>query len=107
MTDLQLSKLILEKIRHYHKGKVNAIKRADLLSYCQIFDLDLEDRHFRNIYVKLPIATCSQGLFWPMTIEEKREFKDFLWKRAISIFDRYKNFDKAHAKGKQMDLFGG
>jgi len=105
LTDLQLSKLILEKIRHYHKGKVNAIKRADLLSYCQIFDLDLEDRHFRNIYTKLPIATCSQGLFWPVTTEEKKEFKDFLYHRAISMFDRYKKFDKVHLKGEQMELF--
>jgi len=107
MTDLELSKLILKKIKRSHKGKANAIKRDALLSYCRLFDHDLEDRHFRNIYTKLPIATCSQGLFWPVTVEEKKEFKDFLYHRAISMFDRYKKFDKAHLKGEQMELFGG
>ena len=112
---MDLSEIILDKIKLYHRGKENAIKRKDLLSFCvkcgygeyPYLIASLTDRQLRNIYCQLPVATCEKGIFWPVTPEEKEEFRIYLRKKALPLFDRWKMFAKVHCNdaGKQMELF--
>ena len=105
---MNLSEIILEKIKRDHQGKENAIKRKDLLTFIHLYEMGaLTDRELRNIYCQLPVATCEKGIFWPVTPEEKEEFRIYLRKKAIPLFDRWKMFAKVHCNdaGKQMELF--
>ena len=93
---MNLSEIILSKFRQQHEGKENAIKRKDLLSYCQYFEPDLTDRELRNIYCQLPLVSSSAGIFWPIRKEELYEFQAYLKKKAIPLFNRYKMVAEKH-----------
>ena len=93
---MNLSEIILSKLRQQHEGKENAIKRKDLLSYCHYFEPDLTDRELRNIYCQLPVISCNVGIFWPTRKEELEEFKSYLKSKAIPLFNRYKMVAEAH-----------
>ena len=101
---MNLSEIILGKIKRDHQGKENAITRKELLSYCNqlannrypdFWDF-LTDRQLRNIYCQLPVATCNAGIFWPIRKEELYEFQTYLKKKAIPLFNRYKMVAKEH-----------
>ena len=106
---MELSEIILSRIKEFHRGKENAIKRKVLL-FRILWDGSipgLTDRQLRNVYCQLPVATCEKGIFWPVTPEEKEEFRIYLRKKALPLFDRWKMFAKVHCNdaGKQMELF--
>jgi len=93
---MSLSEIILEKIKADHQGKENSCKRRYLLSYARYFDPDLTDRQLRNIYCQLPVATCNEGIFWPIRKEELEGFQSYLKKKAIPLFNRYKMVAEHH-----------
>ena len=114
---MNLSEIILEKIKTFHKGKDNAIKRKDLLIYCNcvthygvpVFLVgSLTDRQLRNIYTQLPVVTCDEGIFWPIRKEELDEFEAYCRKKALPLFIRVKMVMKEHEHlrvGMQKELF--
>ena len=93
---MNLSEIILEKIKADHQGKENSCKRRYLLSYARYFDPDLTDRQLRNIYCQLPVISCNDGIFWPIRKEELGGFKSYLKSKAIPLFNRYKMVAKEH-----------
>ncbi len=74
---MNLSEIILSKFRQQHEGKENAIKRKELLKYCQYFEPNLTDRELRNIYCQLPVISSEVGIFWPIRKEELDEFEEY------------------------------
>ena len=62
----------------FHKGKVNAIKRQDLLHRLRnIFWLEhrplISDREMRAEYEDLPMCGNVNGLYFPATVKEIQE----------------------------------
>lgn len=56
-----------------HRGRANAIRRADVLYEMQYHDPSLTDRAFRALYQSLPICTTAsvpRGMYLPETAEE-------------------------------------
>ena len=108
---MNLTSIILAKIKEQHRGKENAIKRRELLLYGRMFKPDLTDRELRLIYSELPVCSSVRGIFWPVTGEELDEFYNYLRKKAYPLFARFKTVAKEHRKllsekhSEQMDLF--
>jgi len=105
---MNLSEIILHKLRQLHEGKENAIKRIKLLEYCKYFQPDLTDRELRNIYCQLPLVSCSDGIFWPIRKEELDEFEEYCRKKALPLFMRVKMVMEGHEHlraGVQKELF--
>ena len=107
---MTLPEIVLDKIARKHRGKERAIRREDLLQYVQLFEPTVTDRVLRNIYSKLPVCTCDQGIFYPIRESEMVDYQAYLKSKAIPLFDRWKMVAQAHphlvpAKGKQMELF--
>jgi len=107
---MTLPEIIRKKIAVSHRGKERAIKRDELLRYARLFDASLTDRSLRNIYSKLPVCTCDQGIFYPVRESEMEEYQRYLKSKAIPLFDRWKMVAQAHphllpARGEQMRLF--
>ena len=109
---MTLPEIILKKIALSHGGHERAIRREDLLQFARLYDRGLTDRALRNIYSKLPICTCDQGIFYPVRTQELEEYQRYLKSKAIPLFDRWKMVAQAHphllpARGEQMELFHG
>jgi len=103
---MNLSEIILEKIKKYYRGKENAIKRKDLLAIINcVYDIELTDRELRNIYCQLPVISCDKGIFYPTRISEVEEFRVYLRKKALPLFERWQRVASIHYKGKQLELF--
>jgi len=102
---MNLSQAILTKIESEHRGKESAIKRRNLLTYARIIEPDLTDRQLRNIYCQLPVASCDKGIFYPVTVAELEEYRDYLRKKAISLFERWQRVAEVHYNGRQLKLF--
>jgi len=105
-----MKSIILDIYKKNHLGKENAIPRYDFsLKYWE--DLpDITDRKFRNIYSQLPIVTCDKGGFYPIRREEILEYRDYLRKKAIPLFERFRMVCNAHPELAdnvgQLELFG-
>lgn len=93
---MNLSEIILSKIRSEHRGKENSIKRKYLLNYAHYFEPDLTDRELRNIYCQLPVISSEQGIFWPIRKEELDEFEEYCRKKALPLFLRVKMVMEEH-----------
>ena len=107
---MNLSEIILSKLRQQHEGKENAIKRKELLSYCHFFDPDLTDRQLRNIYCQLPVISSEVGIFWPIRKVELEEFREYCRKKALPLFLRFKMVAEKHGhlmsdESTQWELF--
>ena len=102
---MELSEQILTKLGYENRGKKNAIKRRDLLHYAQHYNPYITDRQLRNIYCQLPVVTCDKGIFYPIRTSEVQEFREYLRKKAIPLFERWKRVADVHLKGEQMELF--
>jgi len=97
-----------------HAGKENAITRDKFISKYRWFGLSpflyITDRQFRRTYSQLPIVTCSKGGFYPIRPEEILEYRDYLRKKAIPLFSRFRRVCDAHPDLAddmlQLDLFG-
>lgn len=100
---MNLSGIILEKIKAHHRGKEKAITRKELLRYCNLhedklipwFD-DFTDRQLRNAYCQLPVISCNAGIFWPIRKEELDEFEEYCRKKALPLFTRVKMVMEKH-----------
>lgn len=68
------------RILQAHRGRENALPREKLRERLNLFDPDLNDRELRKLYSCLPICSCAEGLFLPMTSAEVQEFKAYLTK---------------------------
>ncbi len=94
---MNLSEIILEKIKKHHRGKENAIKRKDLLTIINfVYDGELTDRELRNIYCQLPVISSEVGIFWPIRSKELDEFEAYCRKKALPLFIRVKMVMKEH-----------
>ena len=114
-----MKELILRIYKVHHSGKENAITRIKFIRehgwtlpddfLCK--PTDVIDREFRQIYSEIPICTCSKGGFYPIRPEEILEYRDYLRKKAIPLFSRFKRVCDAHSgligDIKQMELFKG
>jgi len=109
-----LKKEILDIYRSHHRGKENAITRADFIAKYERFGfvpfLFLSDRQFRQIYSEIPICTCEKGGFYPIRKAELLEYRDYLRKKAIPLFGRFNLVCDAHPELAddvgQMNLYG-
>ena len=93
---MNLSEIILEKIKRDHRGKENSCKRRYLLSYARYFNPDLTDRQLRNIYCQLPVVSSNVGIFWPICSSELDEFEKYCRKKALPLFNRVKMVMEEH-----------
>ena len=107
-----MKEFVLEMYKRYYSGKENAITREEFMlthSGARVFKLGITDRQFRQIYSQLPICTCSNGGFYPIRPEEILEYRDYLRKKAIPLFERFRRVCDAHSglidDAKQLDLF--
>jgi len=100
-----MKEIILDIYKKNHSGKENAITRLEFISMHSRFGsppfLYVTDRQFRQIYSQLPIVTCDKGGFYPIRKEEILEYRDYLRKKAIPLFNRYRQVYEAH-----LDLMG-
>ena len=112
--------VILGIYKTHHRGKEGAITREKFV-HKYIWrtppgiEVDWEphrakiDRQFRMIYSQLPICTCEKGGFYPIRKEEILEYRDYLRKKAIPLFNRFKMVCEFHTKLAddvgQMNLF--
>ena len=95
---MNLSQIILTKIKRDHQGKENAITRRQLLFYCQQFKVELRDRQLRDIYCQLPVVSGETGIFWPIRTEELDEFESYCKSKAFPLFERFRMVAKTHKK---------
>ena len=106
---MNLSEIILEKIKKHYQGKENAIKRKDLLAIINcVYDVELTDRELRNIYCQLPVISCEAGIFWPIRSSELDEFEEYCRKKALPLFIRVKMVFEEHKElrtGRQRELW--
>lgn len=93
---MNLSGIILEKIKKVHQGKENSIKRRDLLIFAHLYNPDLTDRELRNIYCQLPVISSEVGIFWPIRQSELDEFEAYCRKKALPLFNRVKMVMEKH-----------
>ena len=94
---MNLSEIILEKIKNFHRGKENAIKRKRLLGGINcVHGVSLTDRELRNIYCQLPVISSEAGIFWPIRQSELDEFEEYCRKKALPLFIRVKMVFEEH-----------
>ena len=102
-------KNILGIYKNFHPGKKMAITRNDFFKEYWKNLPELSDRQFRNIYSKLPIVTCEKGGYYPIRKEEILEYRDYLRKKAIPLFERFRRVCEAHPQladdAVQLELF--
>ena len=95
--EMNLSEIILEKIKKHHRGKENAIKRKDLLVFIHLYEITaLTDRELRNVYCQLPVISSEAGIFWPIRQLELDEFEEYCRKKALPLFIRVKMVMEEH-----------
>ena len=87
------------RVMQGHRGRASAMPRDKLWEQLKLFKPDLNDRDFRKLYTALPVCSCSDGLFLPITAAEVLEFRDYLskgpggpitaWRRCATILSFY------------------
>ena len=87
---------ILQIYKQYHSGKEKAITRAKFMEKNSWRLPEMTDRQFRAIYSQLPIVTCEKGGFYPTCRVEIDEYRKYLHKKAISLFERFQRVCIAH-----------
>ena len=111
-----MRKAILGIYKVLYRGKENAITRRKFIvrhkwhpRYKPWRLPHLSDRQFRQLYSELPIVTCEKGGFYPIRTEEILEFRGYLRKKAIPLFQRFNRVRDAHPgltkNIVQMELF--
>lgn len=84
-------------------GRANAVTRASLLETINRERAALQDPHyperrfipikdveFRSVYRDLPICSCEDGLYFPVTADDLEAFRLYMRAKAIPLFDRVK-----------------
>jgi hypothetical protein len=99
-----------------HRGRENAIPRDKILAHLRPFAPSLDDRTFRELYIKQPICVCEEGLFAPnldRPFEAKECFeylckripRDQAWARIKILLTYYPCL--WWGEEDQLELFGG
>jgi len=100
-----------------YRGRENAIPRDKILGHLKAYFPTLDDRSFREFYIKEPICVCEEGLFAPNLSRplEAEDYFKYLLKRIpreqavarikILLF-YYPCLSWSFDLDKQMDLFG-
>jgi len=103
--------IILNLYKKHHSGKENAITRSSFIFRYLDDIVGITDRQFRQAYSQLPIVTCDKGGYYPIRGEEILEYRDYLRKKAIPLFVRFRRVCDAHPKlansVDQLELFDG
>ena len=101
--------IVLDIYKKNHSGKENAITRSSFIFRYLDGIVGISDREFRNVYSQLPIVTCSKGGYYPIRKEEILEYRDYLRKKAIPLFQRWNRVRQAHPElamnAEQLGLF--
>lgn len=105
-----IPEIVFDIVQKDHRGRENAITRDDLRTRLRLWSVIVSDRKLRDVYSKLPICTCDQGVFYPIRVQEIEEYRRYLKSKAIPLFERWKMVAQAHpnllpTRGGQMDLF--
>jgi hypothetical protein len=90
-------------------GRANAVTRASLLETINRERASLEDPNFperrfapikdvefRAVYRDLPICSCDDGLYFPVTADDLEAFRLYMRAKAIPLFDRVKRIAEAY-----------
>jgi len=105
----EMKENILKLYEVFHRGKESAITIDDFLSEYWEYLPDTSRRKFRRIYSQLPICTCNKGGYYPTRKSEIEEFRSYMWKKAIPLFERfnrvYKAYPELSGNIKQLELF--
>lgn len=105
---MDVRKIIFAKLYSEHRGRDEAIKRDALLRYARIFDTAITDRELRNIYSRLPVCVCEQGIFYPIRGQEVQDFLVYLRKKAMPMMVRSRMVAEYHStllNSFQLELF--
>lgn len=96
MSDTQIRIRIMEYMQKWHRGKLRATPRSEILAYLHQFkDYEhLSDGTLRDIYANLPIACGQEGLYILTSPAEFVEWKALMVKQ----YGR----DLAERKARQM-----
>jgi len=73
---------------NYYRGKANAIKRRSLLWHLQMIDPSITDREMRLAYESLPICGGPEGLYYPLTEDERERQIEVNNKKRDSFDDK-------------------
>jgi hypothetical protein len=101
------------RVLQAHRGRQNAMPRRDLWARLTLFNPRLSDRDLREIYSRLPVCSCPEGLFIPATADEVREFKEYIRKswgpivahrRVATIVAYYPKLDPTVWKQQELGL---
>jgi hypothetical protein len=98
-----------------HRGRENAVPREKILGHLKAYFPNLDDRSFRELYIKQPICVCEDGLFAPnldrpLEAKECYEYllkripRDQAWARIKILLTYYPCL--WWGEENQMDLFG-
>jgi len=118
----KMKETILRLYQQHHSGKENAISRKKFITkYSWSFPgpstlktirwglFNMSDRDFRRIYSQLPIVTCNKGGFYPIRESEIEDFRGYMKKKAIPLFERFNLVRDAHqdlaGDVRQLELF--
>lgn len=106
---MNLSEIILVKIKKDHRGKENSCKRRYLLSYAHYFEPDLTDRKLRKLVKRIPkICTFERGYFIATSKEESDYSIEYLKKKIYPLWEDVKNIQLAYPEfyqDEQLRLF--
>ncbi len=116
---MNISRLILRKLREEHVGRPNAIKRYELLHWlCSegaygFPGTDSDDREMRAIIETMPvICSCESGYYLARDGEEGYEDVEYavkyIHKKAMPLLVKIRRKKDAHPqfyKGEQRELF--
>jgi len=105
-----IAEYILEKLQTDHRGRQWAITRQALLAWVHDTGVDTQmtDRELRRVYSTLPICSCNEGLFWPITSRELKDFESYMDKKIYPHFSRRKmvmDYHRGILEQRQMELF--
>lgn len=95
MTHAALSALLLDYLKAHARGRANAVPRDEALAHIQLFEPDLRDREFREIYSNAGLPACEAGIFYPTTPQDIKAFEEYMKKKALPCFDRIKRVRRA------------
>ena len=94
---MNISRLILRKLRTGHLGVDRAIKRKDLLSYLHEQGAKVEDREMRAVIEEIPVI-CSgpTGYFIAKSEAEVELAIQYLHKKAMPLLKKIRRKKEAH-----------
>jgi len=86
-------------------GSAKAMPRRHLLHHLHMQGHSIDDRRMRKVYETMEfVGSCSRGIFWIVTAEDRRVAQANLHGRAMATLVRESNIKKSAPCG-QMELY--